>query len=231
MITVLCVRFGSRYSRDYVERLRNMVSRHLTVPYEFVCLTDDSTPIDGVRIIYQPNAGYAKGWWHKIHMFDPSLPVSGRILYFDLDIVLINNIDKLISNLDNNFYGILDFTRSVQPHRQSLNSSVMSWIHGNHCNIWHDFHTFYKSAIRLHGDQDWIWHLCKREIKFWPIEFIQSYKWEIRGRQDLTMAYGKRNFKFVKTDIEIDPNCSVLVFHGDPKPDAIEDPIIVDNWR
>ena len=45
---VLCVRFGYRYGRDYVERLRNMVSRNLTLPYEFVCLTDDKIPIEGV---------------------------------------------------------------------------------------------------------------------------------------------------------------------------------------
>jgi hypothetical protein len=65
-IAVLCVRFGSRYGREYVERLRNMVARHLTVPYEFVCLTDDSTPIDGVRSIVQPHGGYQRGWWHKL---------------------------------------------------------------------------------------------------------------------------------------------------------------------
>jgi hypothetical protein len=39
-VTVLCVKFGNKYGDDYVERLRNMVSRHMTIPYEFVCLTD-----------------------------------------------------------------------------------------------------------------------------------------------------------------------------------------------
>ena len=32
-VTVLCVKFGTKYGREYIERLRNMVSRHLTVPY------------------------------------------------------------------------------------------------------------------------------------------------------------------------------------------------------
>ena len=50
-IRILCVRFGNRYGRDYVERLRNMVARHITIPYEFVCLTDDQHPIEGVRSI------------------------------------------------------------------------------------------------------------------------------------------------------------------------------------
>jgi hypothetical protein len=69
---------------DYVERLRNMVSRHLTLPYKFVCLTDDSTPIEGVELLVQPNAGYARPWWHKVHMFDPNLGLEGKILYLDL---------------------------------------------------------------------------------------------------------------------------------------------------
>ena len=46
-VTVLCVKFGTKYGREYIERLRNMVSRHLTVPYEFVCITDDQHPIPG----------------------------------------------------------------------------------------------------------------------------------------------------------------------------------------
>ena len=79
-ISVLCVRFGTRYGREYVERLRNMVARHLTVPYEFFCLTDDQHPIDGVHSIVRPNEGYAKGWWHKVHMFDPELGLRGRVL-------------------------------------------------------------------------------------------------------------------------------------------------------
>ena len=88
-ITVLCVRFGNKYGREYVERLRNMVSRHLTVPYEFACLTDDHHDIPGVRKIYQPNANYARGWWHKVHMFDSTLPLKGRILYLDLHVLQI----------------------------------------------------------------------------------------------------------------------------------------------
>ena len=104
-ITVLCVKFGTKYGPNYVERLRNMVSRHMTVPYEFACLTDDPKPIAGVRTILQRSAGYIKPWWHKVHMFDPSLDIQGRILYLDLDVVICNNIDKLVENLKYEFMG------------------------------------------------------------------------------------------------------------------------------
>ncbi len=230
-LTVLCVRFGNRYGREYVERLRNMVKRHITVPHEIVCLTDDQHPINDVRTLYQPNAGYARGWWHKVHMFDPSLSLSGRILYFDLDVVIHNNIDMLTSYASNDFVGILDFNRKFHAGWKYLNSSVMAWNHGTQSYIYEQFKFNPREAQRLQGDQDWIWKLAKDRIKFWPKDWIQSYKWEIRGREELAMVNGKRQFKDVDHSVEVHPECCVTVFHGDPKPQDVKDRFVVDNWR
>ena len=230
MIQVLCVRFGTRYGREYVEKLRNMVARHLTVPYEFVCLTDDQHPIEGVRSIVRPNEGYAKGWWHKVHMFDPSLNLSGRVLYFDLDIVIHSNIDKLVEKYQDEFLGIRDFNRKFNPNWNVLNSSAMSWMGGYHTDIFTTFKNNPTKAQKLHGDQDWIWQVARSRIVWWPENWIQSYKWEIRDRNETTYQNGKRSFKTVKNPA-IPKDCSVLVFHGDPKPQDVADPIIVDNWR
>jgi hypothetical protein len=230
-ITVLCVRFGTKYGREYVERLRNMVSRHMTIPYEFVCLTDDQHPISGVRSIVQPNANYARGWWHKVHMFDPNIPLAGRILYFDLDVVIHANINKLAGYLTTEFVGIHDFNRKFHANWKYLNSSVLAWNHGSQTDIWNQFKNNPREAQRLAGDQDWIWKLCQSKIKFWPKEWIQSYKWEIRSREELTLLNGKRQFTNVRHDVFIDPACAVAVFHGDPNPCAVQDKFVVDNWR
>ena len=229
-IAVLCVRFGPRYGREYVERLRNMVARHLTVPYEFYCLTDDQHPIEGVTSIVRPHAGYVKGWWHKVHMFDPGLNLCGRVLYFDLDIVIHDNIDKLVSGYDQEFLGIKDFNRKFNPQWNILNSSAMSWIAGEHSDIFTAFQSNPKQAQKLHGDQDWIWQMAKSQITFWPEKWIQSYKWEIRNRNELVYNGGKRYFKDVRSPT-IHPECAVCVFHGDPKPDEVMDQFVVDNWR
>jgi hypothetical protein len=230
-LTVICVRFGNRYGIDYVERLRNMVSRNLSVPYEFVCLTDDQHVISGVRNIYQPNARYSKGWWHKVHMFDPTLPISGRILYFDLDVVIHNNIDKLATVWTEDFLGIKDFNRQFYQQWSYLNSSVMCWNHGTQNHIWNDFKKSPSDAQKLQGDQDWIWKTSKDRIKFWPKEWIMSYKWEVRKKEDLVLENGKRRFKQVKDNVTVHPDCCVTVFHGDPKPQDVQDKFVVDNWR
>lgn len=229
-ITVLCVRFGTKYGQDYVERLRNMVSRHLTVPYEFVCLSDDPTKIQGVRTLYQKSAGYNRPWWHKVHMFDPNLDISGRILYLDLDVIICNNLDKLVNANNNHFYGIQDFNRKFYPKYHHLNSSVMSWVHRSNQDIYQKFMENKAGAQKLHGDQDWIWSIAKTRIKFWPINWIMSYKWEIRSREELLYRTGKRGFATVKNPT-IPSDLSIAVFHGDPKPEDVTDPFVVDNWR
>jgi hypothetical protein len=230
-ITVLCVRFGNKYGREYVERLRNMVSRHFTVPYEFACLTDDQHDIPGVRKIYQPNANYARGWWHKVHMFDSTLPLKGRILYMDLDVVIHANIDKLAGYHRNSFIGIHDFNRKFFPSWNYLNSSVLAWTHGTQGHIYDQFKQKPSEAQRLQGDQDWIWKLCKDRMKFWPKEWVMSYKWEIRSREELVVAQSRRQFKTVRDDIRPPPDCSIAVFHGEPNPQDVQDKFVVDNWR
>lgn len=230
-ITVLCVRFGTKYGREYVERLRNMVARNLTVPYEFVCLTDDQHDISNVRKIYQPNANYPKGWWHKVHMFDNNLPIKGRILYLDLDVVIHANIDKLVGYHNRNFIGIHDFNRKFYPNWNYLNSSVMAWNHGTQNHIFTQFKKDPGQAQRLQGDQDWIWKLSKDTIKFWPKEWIQSYKWEIRNREELTVGPVGRRFKTVRHDIVPHPDCSIAVFHGEPNPQDVQDKFVIDNWQ
>jgi hypothetical protein len=230
MITVLCVRFGTKYGKDYVERLRNMVSRHLTLSYKFVCLTDDPTPIEGVELLVQPNAGYARPWWHKVHMFDPNLGLEGKILYLDLDVVIHNSIDKLVEFSETEFKGIRDFNRKYHKDWNMLNSSVMAWNAGRNPDIFTVFMTDSRRAQQLHGDQDWIWQIARTRISFFPDAWIQSYKWEIRSRDEIMFGHHKRIFRDVRNPA-IPADCSICVFHGDPKPEDIQDPFVVDNWQ
>lgn len=230
-INVLCVRFGNKYGQDYVVRLRNMISRHFTLPYTFNCLTDDPKPLEGVRSIVKENQGYPKGWWHKVHMFDPSLPMSGRILYLDLDVIVHANIDKFITTYGDDFIGIRDFNRKFHPQFKYLNSSVMSWTHGTNSHIYNQFKQDPNAAMRMPGDQDWIWKTSKQIMKFWPDSWVQSYKWEIRSRNELGVINGHRLFRSVKDDVYIDPNCSIAVFHGEPNPAQVEDKFVKDHWR
>jgi hypothetical protein len=163
-------------------------------------------------------------------MFDPNLPLRGRILYFDHDVVICSNIDKLGLYCQDQFLGIHDFNRKFYASWKYLNSSVMAWTHGSQSHIYQQFKSKPADAQRLQGDQDWIWKLCQNKLKFWPRDWIQSYKWEVRSKEELTMMNGKRQFKSVDHTVELHPECCVTVFHGDPKPQDVKDKFVVDNW-
>ena len=42
-VTIICMKWGSMYGPEYVNHLREGVSRHLRRPHRFVCFTDDAT--------------------------------------------------------------------------------------------------------------------------------------------------------------------------------------------
>lgn len=230
MLTVICCRFGTKYSRQYVEVLRNMVSRHLTIPYRFVCLTDDPTPISEVELIQFPNQNYARGWWHKVHLFNPEISLSGLIFYLDLDVVIHKSINCLIEGFEDRFMGIRDFSRYSCSDWNRLNSSVMLWTAGEHDEIYERFVQDPKTALKMHGDQDWIWHVAKSKISYWDDNWIQSYKWEMRNREDLIFQNSKRAFKNIGIP-KIHPENCIAVFHGDPNPHEVQDHFVVDNWQ
>lgn len=231
---VVCLKYGNKYSADYVNKLHNMVKRNLTIDYEFVCYTENATDIDpDIRIEPLPAMSGVQGWWYKPMFFNPKLGLKGTILFFDLDVVIFENIDRLFTYEPGKFCIIRDFNRYIIRNYNKFNSSIFRLNTGQHSHVYTDFVRDPKIPIRqFHGDQDWIRSQIKDgEYTYWPDEWIQSYKWEMRGKPRYDRKpRGERDFE--KTgDPVIHPNSSVAVFHGDPNPHNCKDPWVVDNWQ
>lgn len=93
---VACVRIGTKYGAEYVERLRDGVVRYLSQPHHFVCLTDRVSDLP-TSIDVQPIAipdNYA-GWWGKMVLFERSWRLGQKVIYFDLDTVIIGDLSPL----------------------------------------------------------------------------------------------------------------------------------------
>lgn len=168
MITVACVLVKGNvdYDAEYVHRLYLMVSRNLGVEHRFACLTDcvgsiyqESTPPDNfiqVRIAPSPNG--LPGWWRKLELFNLSMGLTGRVLYLDLDVLVVGSLDG-IANYPAPF--ALAPTAGRWTGRNGLkvvpryNSSVMAFDSGPPFDqLWR--HWSPSVAKRLWGDQDWI---------------------------------------------------------------------------
>ena len=231
---IVCLKHGTLYSADYVNRLYNMVKRNCTLDYEFVCLTDDPKGINSnVKIL--PLPGGIAGWWCKPYMFSKDLPLNGTVLYMDLDVVISSNIDKLITWQPNQWCTIRDFTRVMRPKWQKYNSSVVRFKTGDLDFVWTEYE---KNKVeiqkRLHGDQDWLWEATRhKQAMLYPDSWIQSWKWEVRKDKAFKPGGLRGRRTFNKIDNLAKPNieCSICVFHGDPNPEMVQDKWVVDNWH
>ena len=231
---VLCLKHGTKYSSDYVNVLHKMVKRNCTLDFEMVCLTDNSQGINpDITILPLPKE--LTGWWCKPYMFSSNLPLTGKVLYMDLDVVISNNVDKLFEFTDG-WATIRDFTRKMRPTWRKYNSSVVLFEAGSLSQFWDDFVNDQKKHQRkFHGDQDWLYDVAERlnnPAKLFPDNWIMSWKWEIRQSKDLNykMPKGKRTLRTVE-NVKPPKDCSICVFHGDPNPEHCEDPWVKENWK
>ena len=231
---VVCLKHGNKYGPEYVNTLHRMVKRNLTLEHEFVCFTEDRRGIDPeVRIMPLPQLPVT-GWWYKPMFFNPKLGLNGTILYLDLDLIIFRNIDNLFEYEPGKFCIIRDFNRIHVRNYQKMNSSIFRLQTGQHRHVYDNFVEDPKhSSRRYHGDQDWIHAQIRHKDgwAFWPEEWIQSYKWEMRGKPRMTRdSRGKRNFERPGQP-RVLPSTSVAVFHGDPNTHNCVDPWCKEHWR
>lgn len=230
---ILCLKHGDLYNHEYVNRLYSMVSRNITLDFKFYCLTEKPYKLHPDIIPIELPSIEVKGWWFKPYMFSNNLGIKGVILYLDLDVVITGDLDKLLTYEPGKLCVPQDFTRAQVPSIKRINSSVCKFNAGKHEFIWKSYLKDYtRIATAYHGDQDYLWKVTQYTAHLFPKEWIQSYKWEIRksNKLDYDMPIGERRLTTIEDPV-IMKECSVAVFHGDPKPHYCEDPIIQQLWR
>lgn len=221
--TIVCLKHGDKYSVEYVNILYNMVKRHSTVDFDFVCITENPIGLSQ-GIIHVPLPSYRlHGWWFKPWIFSREFPITGTILFMDLDIVINDNIDALWDYHPEQFCIIKDFSL-LNPR---INSSVFRFEAGRYTHVWENLINDYTQLSNYHGDQDWIYDQVPDYV-LWEPSWIVSYKWQVRSRDDLERTDGGQRFKTINDTLTSD--AKILVFHGDPKPHLVQDSIILTKW-
>lgn len=190
MLNVLCVlRSGGVYSKKDVTILRNMLNRNFTCEYNFVVYSD----IDIENKV--PLKHNWPGWWSKAELFYH----KGPALYFDLDTVIIKNLDKLhdmvMSLKKGEFKMLIPFNERRRKEGRWA-SGVMAW-NGDFSYIPKNLSQ--KIIIELRMDQTYIENMLREKgVDIKPInEFanIFSYKWHcqkgVPDKADVICFHGK----------------------------------------
>lgn len=234
-VDVACVIHGTAYDWIYVERLYNMVQRNLSIPIQFHVYTehDRSVPPHMIKHCLQDWPGISgprKSWWYKLQLFNPE-HFSGDLLYFDLDVVITNDIQWILSGSTDCFWGLRDFRYLQRGAVNTINSSVMWFNVDGFRSLWSKLQTenIQDIARRMPGDQDYITRsLDFNRVRFLPQNRIISWRWQaLDGGYD----FATRRHRTQGQGTQIPAEASVLVFHGRPKPHQISDPLIQQFWH
>jgi hypothetical protein len=234
-IDCACVIHGNGYDWIYVDRLYSMLTRHLAKNIRMHVYTEQSRSVPDHMIKHVLTewpglSGRRRSWWYKMQLFNPALH-AGQLLYLDLDTVIVNNLDWILDLDAHHFWSIRDFQTLWNPQFQGINSSFMYWNTVSFAKIWEDFSTQDINMIRkkYNGDQDYISAVLEpTKRKFIDKNRAVSWRWQAL---DGGMNFQKRTHKIPGKGTEFDSTTSLLIFHGNPKPDQVKDPVIQSHWR
>lgn len=221
MFNVVCLKWGNKYSTDYVNKLASAVQRNLEGPVTVHCVTDDSEGIDE-GIVCHPLAevDMLGGWWWKVTLFNPEFypNLPDRFLFLDLDVVITGDLLPFFEvSPECGFVGTEDFMLA------GFNSSVFFLDRTIGNNVWTHFLKctpvgrplqYYQHGGDVYaGDQNLIYAAFNKRLPFYPKTYSRSYK-----------ADGKAKV--------IDKEPRIVVFHGKPDPhEVVAIDWVASNWR
>ena len=99
MKQIICIKWGTKYGPEYVNRFYNMVARNITPPFRVICFTDQTEGMDPrieTRPLPEPDFVMPKntpGKWPKSQLWGDLGDITGTVLFMDLDIIITDNID------------------------------------------------------------------------------------------------------------------------------------------
>lgn len=207
------MKWGKKYGPEYVNRLFNMVERNTTLPFKFVCYTDDFAGIDSrIQAFPLPEMDLPpdrERGWRKLSLFRKDVGLEGRVLFLDLDTVIVGNIDDYFT-MDGDFI----FIKHWKPSKKHgigetgvyrFEAGALDFLYFDFMNNMERVKADYRHEQAYVGDV-----LSKRGIaKFWPSEWMPSFKYNCMRPFPLNWFMPP-----VKP-----PKAKMIVFHGVPTPE------------
>jgi hypothetical protein len=237
-VNCACVIHGNGYNWDYVDRLYNMLSRNLSQPIQFHVYTEAARSVPAHMIKHELQewpgvSGPKKSWWYKMQLFDQNL-FQGQMLYLDLDVVIVKNIDWITKLSEKSFWAVHDFRRLWKPNSRTINSSVMYFNTQTHGYVWDKFTKIPLTSVmsRYRGDQDFITDAVEsNHLRYFNLDSAISWRWQAIDNQKNSTIFTRKPYnEYLSAQSTVPESTSMLIFHGTPKPHEVSDPVVQQHW-
>jgi hypothetical protein len=223
---ILCMKWGTKYGPEYVNRLYGMVRRHLRGDFRFVCLTDSDAGVRSeVQCLPIPDLALPEGiperGWKKLTTFSADLHgLHGTALFLDLDVVIVDAIDPFF-DAPGDFLIIHDWKR---PWRVTGNSSVYRFEIGAHPDVLETFRNTHEQVrAKFRNEQAYLSdHLHQQhKLAYWPAAWCASWKYHCVPRFPLNYLRPPA----------VPAGARILIFHGVVNPPDALAGRSNGNWR
>lgn len=210
------MKWGTKFSPEYVNCLFRGVRRNITGNFRFICFTEDTTGlVNGVEVQPLPELNLPshlpERGWRKLTLFQERLAdLTGPVLFLDLDVVIAESLDPFFE-VPGEFRIIRDW--NLQG-KNIGNSSVFRFEVGRHTDILSDFLAKGEEIrARVRNEQAYLSECMLRKglLKYWDDSWCLSFKKHYMRR--FPLGY------FVQPKRR--PGTKIIVFHGNPNPDAV----------
>ena len=227
-VNVLCLKWGTYYTADYVNRLYAGVKRNLRMPFRFVCVTDDATglrpEVEAVPLPPDPKVPgtYVPRPWPnifaKLALFkDGFAGLQGPTLFLDIDLLVTGPLERFFLYRPGDFciiHNWVERRKSIfRPRPPIGNSSCFRFDAGRSNGVWETFlrekeDPAQKGRFRL-GSQKFQTYAMMRtgKVSWWPERWVCSFK-----RQLVPLFPLNKIFRPWRPGKDV----SIVAFHGQP---------------
>ena len=191
---VVCLRSGGDYFPNHVRALGKQIERNTTIPYRFVCYTDQVNELPEIETV-ELEKNYP-GWWSCVELWKH----QGPTIAIGLDTMILKNIDGLLilaSHAPEEEFFLLDSFF----HPGEFINGMQIW-NGDWSWLYNEF-DFEKESKLHRGDENYL------------IETLQARGYDLAAIQDYFEGICSYQRHYQK-GLAKDP--SVIIFHGRRKP-------------
>ncbi|KIT15467.1 glycosyl transferase [Jannaschia aquimarina] len=181
---VICIRWGTKYGPDYVNRLYGMIERNISPPFTLTCFTDS---FEGIRSEVQlrempplpcemPTG--VRGKWPKSTLWSKELGgLSGPVLFVDLDVVITGSLDEFFSFGDPD--DVILARNAAKPFQRRGQTSIYRFPVGKLSRLQEIFAADPQGVgEKYRYEQFFVTDQAPGGVKFWPRAWVKHFRIE-----------------------------------------------------